>query len=229
MKRISLVLSVLILIICSTGCSKMSDNEVIDSVKSKYLSGYTNKSIGNAVDGYFNNCNVEWSVSQANNNDTYTVHANIQPRNKDYFEFKHNNEDDEILYIRELDFFFKYNSNTSEVNEYVEVLCDTESKFYDTDSVSESYYFLNRIFGQANTNQYNYQSEINHLNSLRKKIEEAKTVEEAREIASKDDKFPFDLDFMNKFQYDKKLIISVIDGCIKVEQETNKDIENLYN
>lgn len=72
MKRISLALSVLILIICSTGCSTMSDNEVIANVKNIYLNGYTSRSIGNAIDGYFNTCYVEWNVTRPKN-ENYTL------------------------------------------------------------------------------------------------------------------------------------------------------------
>lgn len=234
MKKIILILSALILIICSMGCINMNDNDVVATIKSKYLSGYTSKSIGDAIDEYFNDCNVEWSVSSANNENTYTVEAKIQPINDDYIEFKPNNNYNNIMHIKNLYYSFEYDSVNDEVNDYVTVygtiLENNQLQFFQTSSINESYIFLNRIFGQANTNEDGvYQSQINELSSLKDKVKNAKSNDEARKIVGKDDSFPLDLDYLNDNNISKEEILSILDDLIETEREIDDKIENLYN
>ena len=232
MKKIFLIISLLILIIYSSGCS-MSDNEVIDNVKSMYLSGYTSKSIGDAIDGYFNNCNIEWRVSHSKGTKIYTVVAKIQSKNNDYIEFQPNNKAD-IMFIKDLYYNFEYNINTNEVDNYVKVhgtiFDNNQLQFFQTNSINESYIFLNKIFGQANANNNEgYNSNVDTLNNLKNKVKNAKTDDEARVIAGNDDVFPLDLNDLREDNLTKKEILSLIDSFIKTEQEIADETEHLYD
>lgn len=234
MKKAILVLWILIFIICNAGCSQMSDDEIITIVKSKYLSGYTSKNIGNAIEDYFNDCNTEWTVTHAEDGDTHNVEVMIQPRNENYIKFDPNDYTDNTMYIKSIYYVFKYDDVDDKIDEYVKVygtiLDNNQLKFFETNSTDESYIFLNRIFGQANTSENEeFPSKLSELNALRKKLQDAKTDEEARQIAGKEDCFPLDLDYLNDNNTSKSEILSALDTVIETEQKITSETKSLYD
>lgn len=102
--------------------------------------------------------------------------------------------------------------------------------FFQTNSIDESYVFLNRIFGQANTNEdIGYQSKVDELNNLKNKVINAKSDDEAHEIVGKNEFFPLDLDYLNDKNLSKEEILSLLDNIIETEQEIDNEIGKLYN
>ena len=221
-------------IVCSLGCSQISDDEIIMSVKNNYLGGYTSKTIGNAIEDYFNDCIIEWRVTRAKHENTHFVEAYIQPKNNEYINFSPNNVSEDIMYIKSIYYIFEYDDANNKIDERVNVngtiLDNNKLSFFESKSIDESRIFLDRLFGQANAQESKkYSSEVNELNTLRKKIQNAKTDEDARQLAGKHSSFPLDLEYLNDNDMSKNEIMSALDTLIKTEQEITDKTEHLYN
>ena len=234
MKRILSVFIMVFVLTTLAGCSHLTDDTIITNVKNNYLSGYTSKTIGNAIQDYFYDCNIDWKVSRAKHDNTHSVEAYMQPKNDEYIKFSPNNVTETIMYIKSIYYIFEYDSINDEIDEFVKVygtiLDNNKLKFFETNSIDESRIFLDRIFGQANAPEgEKYSSKLNELNTLYKKVQNAKTDEEARQIAGKDSSFPLDLDYLNDNDMSKNEIISVLDTVIKTEQEITDKTEHLYD
>lgn len=209
------------------GCSSSSDN-IIETVKNMKMEDYPDKSIGTALEGYFDDFHLEWTASKTQNN-ICTVEAKIIVDGEDNIEFKPNNVTDDILHIKQVYFSFEYNKKENVIEGYKiygTINNNGKFQFFETKNDDEASVFLNEIYDtQPDTSEIS--EKIDALYALKEKVENAKTDQEARDIAGDNNALLLSLDYLNDNNITQQEIISLINSCIETEKEIKNKVDSI--
>lgn len=224
MKKIAVVLLVILVFVGTVSCgATMEEEDVVRAAKNSYLSGYADKSIGNAINLYFKDkCRVEWSASGGDDG-VYTVEVCIRAQNGDSFAFGPN----KLMNIVDLYYSFSYHAEQNKITKYeIYGVVDENGKylFFEAKTDSEKSLFLDPLYGKlsAETQEHikKLEAEIEALENLKSSVSQAKTNNEAWLLAGNSSVFPLNYSYLWENRVEKQEILDLIASLIKENQDT---------